>query len=74
MAEYDLLVKNGTIVDGTRMPAYRGDIGIRAGPQMTLVGQAQHAGRRSTRDCCDLLKGILAIELTEDGTFASKRV
>jgi N-acyl-D-amino-acid deacylase len=31
MAEYDLLIKNGTIVDGTRMPAYRGDIGIRKG-------------------------------------------
>jgi N-acyl-D-aspartate/D-glutamate deacylase len=31
MAEYDLLIKNGTIVDGTRMPAYRGDIGIRNG-------------------------------------------
>ena len=29
MAEYDVLIKNGTIVDGLRMPAYRGDIGIR---------------------------------------------
>ena len=24
MAEYDVLIKNGTIVDGLRMPAYRG--------------------------------------------------
>ena len=31
MAEYDLLIKNGTIVDGLRMPAYRGDIAIRGG-------------------------------------------
>ena len=31
MAEYDVLIKNGTIVDGLRMPAYRGDIGIRDG-------------------------------------------
>ena len=31
MAEYDLLIKNGTIVDGLRTPAYRGDIAIRNG-------------------------------------------
>jgi N-acyl-D-aspartate/D-glutamate deacylase len=31
MADYDLLIKNGTIIDGLRMPAYRGDIGIRSG-------------------------------------------
>ncbi|MCE2488017.1 MAG: amidohydrolase family protein [Desulfurellaceae bacterium] len=31
MADYDVLIKNGTIVDGLRMPAYRGDIGIRGG-------------------------------------------
>src|SRR2546428_8607641 len=31
MAEYDLLIKNGTIVDGLRMPAYRGDVAIRGG-------------------------------------------
>ena len=31
MASYDLIIKGGLIVDGTRMPAYRGDIGVRDG-------------------------------------------
>ena len=31
MADYDLLIKNGTIVDGLRMPAFKGDIGVRNG-------------------------------------------
>jgi N-acyl-D-aspartate/D-glutamate deacylase len=31
MAEYDLVIKNGTIVDGLRMPAFKGDIAIRNG-------------------------------------------
>ena len=31
MAKYDLVIKNGTIIDGLRMPAYRGDVAIRGG-------------------------------------------
>ena len=40
MAEYDLLIKNGTIIDGMRMPAYRGDIGIRDG-KIVAMGNVQ---------------------------------
>jgi N-acyl-D-amino-acid deacylase len=45
MAEYDLLVKNGTIVDGTRMPAYRGDIGIRKGRIVAMGNLTESATR-----------------------------
>ena len=45
MAEYDLLIKNGTIVDGTRMPAYRGDIGIRKGRIVAMGNLTESAER-----------------------------
>ena len=45
MAEYDLLIKNGTIVDGTRMPAYRGDIGIRKGRIVAMGNLTESATR-----------------------------
>jgi N-acyl-D-aspartate/D-glutamate deacylase len=40
MADYDLLIKNGTIVDGLRMPAFRGDIAIRGG-KIVAMGNVQ---------------------------------
>src|ERR1051325_8383083 len=45
MADYDLLIKNGTIVDGLRMPAYRGDIGIRGG-KIVAMGNVQGSATR----------------------------
>jgi len=29
--DYDLIIRNGTIIDGTRLPRYRADVGIRDG-------------------------------------------
>ena len=31
MAQYDLVVRGGTIVDGTQLPRFKGDVGIRDG-------------------------------------------
>jgi N-acyl-D-amino-acid deacylase len=31
MPEFDLVIRDGMIVDGTRMPRYRGDVGIKDG-------------------------------------------
>jgi N-acyl-D-amino-acid deacylase len=45
MAEYDVLIRNGTIVDGTRVPAYRGDIGIRAG-RIAAMGRIKGDAKR----------------------------
>ena len=32
MTDYDVLIKNGTIVDGTRVPRFKGDLWIKDGP------------------------------------------
>ena len=31
MAEFDVVIRDGMIVDGTRMPRFHGDIGIKDG-------------------------------------------
>jgi N-acyl-D-aspartate/D-glutamate deacylase len=45
MADYDLLIKNGTIIDGLRMPAFRGDVGIRNG-KIVAMGNIQGSATR----------------------------
>ena len=31
MAEFDTVIKDGMVIDGTRLPRFRGDIGIKDG-------------------------------------------
>src|SRR5277367_6707232 len=40
MADFDLQIKGGTIVDGTRVPRYRGDLWIKDGKVAQLGGRA----------------------------------
>ena len=40
MAEYDLIIRNGTIVDGTGgIPAYRGDVAVKDGKVAMISGR-----------------------------------
>ena len=36
MKDYDLVIQNGTIIDGKRTPRFKGDIGIRDGKIETI--------------------------------------
>jgi N-acyl-D-aspartate/D-glutamate deacylase len=42
---FDLLIRNGKVVDGTGQPAYPADLGIRDG-KIAEIGQLTEAGAR----------------------------
>src|ERR1041384_3890391 len=44
MDQYDLLIRNATVVDGTRARRFQGDIGVSAS-KSSLVGKAKGRGR-----------------------------
>ena len=51
---YDLIIRNGRIVDGTGSPWYRGDVGIRGG-RIAAVGMLEGAAARQTVDAADMV-------------------
>ena len=46
---YDLLIRNGRIIDGTGSPWYAGDVGIRDG-RIAAIGRLGDAAARQTVD------------------------
>src|SRR5215467_13457767 len=48
-ASYDLIIRNGRIIDGTGSPWYAADIGIRAG-RIAAIGHLADAAARETID------------------------
>ena len=39
MSDYDLVIRNGTIVDGTRLPAFKADLAIKHGKIAQISGK-----------------------------------
>lgn len=49
MPEFDLVIKDGMIIDGTRLPRYRGDIGVKDG-KIAKIGRLQPHQAAKTLD------------------------
>jgi len=54
MPEFDLIIKDGMIVDGTRAPRFRGDIGVKNG-RIAKVGRIQSHQAKKTIDASGLI-------------------
>jgi N-acyl-D-aspartate/D-glutamate deacylase len=46
MAEFDLIIRGGTVIDGTRMPRYRADVGIKDGKVAKIGNLKAHEAKR----------------------------
>ena len=42
--QYDLVIKNGTVIDGSGMPRYRADVGV-CGGKIATIGRIREAGK-----------------------------
>jgi N-acyl-D-aspartate/D-glutamate deacylase len=62
MAEFDVLIKGGTVVDGTRVPRYRADIGIKNG-KITKIGRLKSNDATQVLDATGLMVAPGAIDL-----------
>ncbi len=67
---FDLIVKNGQIVDGTGQPTFKGDIGVRK-DRITLVGDLSTAEARETIDAKDrvVAPGFVDLHTHSDWTL-----
>lgn len=54
MSTFDIIIRNGTIVDGTRMPKYVSDIGIK-GNKITQIGGLKNAKAAKEIDATGLI-------------------
>jgi N-acyl-D-aspartate/D-glutamate deacylase len=54
MPELDLVIRGGTVVDGTRYPAFRADVGIRGG-RIAKIGRVGSTEAKRTPDADGLI-------------------
>ena len=65
MAEFDTIIKGGTIVDGTLVPPYHADIGIKDG-KIAKIGRLKSSDAKQVLDASGL---IVARALQKYGAF-----
>jgi N-acyl-D-aspartate/D-glutamate deacylase len=71
---FDLLVKNGTLVDGTGAPRYRGDLAVE-GDKIVAVGQVSGTARETIdADGCIVTPGFVDIHTHYDGQVSWDQV
>lgn len=61
MPQFDTIIKNGTIVDGTRVPCYREDIGIKDG-KIAQIGKLKWNDADQVLDASGLIVAPGAID------------
>ena len=54
MAEFDTIIKDGMVVDGTRLPRYRADIGIKNG-KIAKIGKLNSSDGTKVLDASGLI-------------------
>src|SRR6202790_4184194 len=62
MAEYDLIVRGGTVVDGTRLPRFRADVGIKDG-RVRKIGRIANATAARVLDATGCIVGPGFVDL-----------
>ena len=62
MAEFDVVIKDGTIIDGTKVPRYRADLGIKNG-KVAKIGRLQASDADRVIDASGLIVAPGAIDL-----------
>jgi len=62
MAEFDTIIKDGMVVDGTRLPRYRADIGVKDG-KIAKIGKLNSSDGTKVLDASGLIVAPGAIDL-----------
>ena len=63
MAEYDIIIKGGTIIDGTNIPRYTGDLAIK-GDRIVKMGGLRGSTATKTLDASGLIVAPASLTFT----------
>jgi N-acyl-D-aspartate/D-glutamate deacylase len=72
MPGFDIVIKNGLISDGTRVPRYRGDTGIRGGLHDLPVGEWRRVQRASRYRYVLVSGGVTVENDCETNTYSGR--